>query len=145
MKRSLIKYDVLVNMNEGSVSNAGYELSAAEDILGTVLETELNLVSYGTDNVIYECEDGTFVKSHYKLEDNKVVFENIEQLVVDEETQKKADREALSNMFEAIISGETEKASNLFEEYIGADDDLLEYKLQVQRTKGNGNLNEQNA
>ena len=119
MKRNLINYDVLKKMEHDSVSSAESELLLAEDILGNALGKDIReLHCFGESNVLYETFEGTFIHANYSLENDHIVFENIEELVIDEESEAAAAREVLVKMVEALLDEEKEKANQLFETYI---------------------------
>lgn len=119
MKRKLISYDVFESIQTNSLSTAEHELLEAEAVLAKALELEgLNLVCYGSDSVLYETAEGNYVHSNYELGDNHIAFENIEQLVIDEETEQVASKKNLTNMLDALLDGNDAKANQLFDEFI---------------------------
>ena len=119
MKRKLVDFDVFKKMEKESLSSAEFELIEAEDVLAQALgEDSVELHCYGESNVIYSTPDDTYIHASYKLDDDAVILENIEELVVDESQEQQNARKVLSNMVEELIEGNDAKANNLFEEYI---------------------------
>jgi len=119
MKRKLISYDVFESIKRDSLSNSEQELSEAAPVLARALEVEqLELLSFGPENVLFEAIDGTYVHASYTMDKENISFENIEQLAIDDETEKEASKEAVSLMLDAIIEGNTDKANSHFEEYV---------------------------
>jgi hypothetical protein len=131
MKRKLISYDVFESIQEKSLSNAQRELVEAEPILAQSLETDnLELVSFTNEAVLYESSDGTYVHANYKIENGKVVFENIEQLTIDTDSEKKVAREKLSTLVDALLDNNDTKANSLFKEFM----DLPQTKRSLQES-----------
>lgn len=119
MKRKLIDFDVFKQIEKGSLSNAEYELLEAEDILAEALNIDsISLHCFGENNVTYTTPDGTFVYASYKLDENALILENIEELVIDESQEKQNATKILSTMVEELIEGHENKAHDLFNEYI---------------------------
>ena len=119
MKRKLISFDVFKNLEEQSLTNAQRELVEAQDVLAEALGVEsIKLFTFGESEVTYEVQDGTYIHATYTIKDNSIILENIEQLVVDEEGERKNTREIISQMVESIISNDENKANQKFEQYI---------------------------
>jgi hypothetical protein len=121
MKRKLISFDVFKKIEEQSLANTQNELIEAQEVLAEALGLEdLKLFTFSESDVTYETPDGTFIHATYVIKDDKVILENIEQLVIDEESEKNGTRQIISNMIDSIIDGDEIKATNQFEQYIDA-------------------------
>lgn len=118
MRRKLISYDVFEQIQKESLSFAENELLEAESILSRLLGENLQLNFFNTETVVYENSDGTFVHANYDLDDNYLTFDNIEQLVIDSDSEINKAKETLSEMLDAIAGAEQQKAQNIFESYI---------------------------
>ena len=119
MQRRLISYDVFERIQNESLTTAENELNEAEYILSqALLEDGITLRCFGPETVLYETVDGNFIHATYALKDGHILFENIENLVIDEETEHRASRDIISNMVDALLENEDDKAVNLFQEYI---------------------------
>ena len=119
MKRKLISFDVFENIQNNSLSAAEIELVEAAPILAKSLDvTNLELLSYGPESALFESTDGTYINANYKIENNAVKFDNIEQLEIDNETEKTKSREKISALVEAILEGNDEKGNALFNDYL---------------------------
>lgn len=119
MKRKLISFDAFKSLEEQSLTNAQAELIGAEDVLAKALGVDdLKLFTFGEDDVTYQATDGTFVHATYKIEQDNLILENIEQLVIDEESEKKKSREVLSTLVDSLLEGNEIKASQQFEQYM---------------------------
>lgn len=119
MKRKLISFDTFKKIEENSLTNAQDELIGAEDVLAKTLGTDdLRLSTFGESDVTYEAPDGTYIHATYTLNKDQLVLENIEQLVIEEESEKKNARQLLNNMVESLLDNNDAKASHQFEAYL---------------------------
>lgn len=119
MKRKLVSFDAFKKIEETSVSTAGTELASAEEILADILECEgLDLHCFGENDVVYKAVDGNYVHANYSLTKERLAFENIEQIVVDEDTQKAESRKCLSNLLESLLEENKAKAEQYLETYL---------------------------
>lgn len=120
MKRKLIDYDAFQKIKTESLSNAQRELEAATPLLARALELEgLELSSYGQEDALFESADGNFVHANYQIKNGFVQFDNVEQLVINEETEIKTSKEIISKMIDSLIESNDSQANDLFEEYMG--------------------------
>lgn len=119
MKRKLISFDVFKKIEEQSLSTAQEELIGAEDVLAKTLDVDdLKLFCFGESDVTYQTVDGTFIHANYKLDNDQLVLENIEELVIEEESEKKEARQVLTSMVEALLDNNDTKAGEHFENYL---------------------------
>jgi len=120
MKRKLISYDVFESILSESLSASESELAGAVDVLGKTLDVEeLELLSFGPEDVMYESLDGSFIHANYQIKENNIQFTNIEQIVIDESSEKDNSRSALTELFDAILEDKSELAEQKFEEFMG--------------------------
>lgn len=118
MKRKLISYEAFDEIEKSSLSNAGYELSEAEDILSDIFEKDVELHCFGNGSVLYETIDGTYVKANYKINKDYINFDNVEEVVIDEDSKHKNVRNTLSEMLDALLDDEKERAEQQFNQYM---------------------------
>lgn len=119
MKRKLISFDAFKKIEEASLTKAQDELVGAEDVLAQTLGVDsLKLITFGESDVTYEAPDGSFVHANYKIEKDQLVLESIEQLVIEEESEKKNARQLLVNMVESLLDNNEIKAGIQFEQYM---------------------------
>jgi len=119
MKRKLIDYDAFQKIKTESLSNAQKELEAAAPLLANALKLEgLALSSYGPEDALFEDVDGNFVRATYAVQNGYVQFDNVEQLVINEETEIKNSKEIISKMLDSLIESNDSKAEQLFGEWI---------------------------
>lgn len=119
MKRKLIDFDAFQRIREESLTNTQTELEAAAELLATALGIDdLALESFGEDGVLYESSEGDYVHAKYDIGGGFVKFEDIEQLVLNEEEEAKRGKEVLSHMLDALIESDEVKADALFGEWM---------------------------
>jgi hypothetical protein len=124
MRRNLIKQDAFDRIISESVNTAERELVEAEAILSRALSKDgLSLRSFTESTVLYETRDNTYVHAGYEIKDNKVAFNNIEELVVDDASRKARQRESLSEMIDLVLTSDESntneaRASELFKDYL---------------------------
>lgn len=117
----MINYDVFEKLQENSLANAQYELVEAEDVLAHALDSgSLSFHNFTDNHVLYETDKGTFIRANYKVNNDSVILENIEEIVIDENSQKEARRNAIRNMLDAILEDNgVAKANTIFDEVMG--------------------------
>lgn len=121
MKRKLISFDAFKKIEEGSLTNAQAELIGIEDVLAQATGFDnLKLFTFGENDATYQADDGTFIHAIYKIEDDNLVLENVEQLVIDEETEKKVTRSYVSEMVNSLLEGNEVKANQSLEKYLSS-------------------------
>lgn len=122
MRRKLIPFDAFKQIQERSLTSAEKELVEAEGVLAKALnQDQLVLESFNNTEVTYKTLNDTYIHANYKLGNGNVVFENIEEMVVDEETERKHARGLLANMVDELINNNEEKAASAFSEYMSLD------------------------
>lgn len=119
MKRKIISFDAFKKIEEDSISSAQAELIAAENVLAKTLGIDdLSLHCYGESDVTYQNSDGTFIHATYQINNDQLMLENIQQLLIEETSEKNKAREVLSSMVEALLDNNENKASEQFDLYI---------------------------
>ena len=119
MKRKLIGYDAFNKIKTESLSNVQRELEGAADLLARTLELEgLSLVSYGSQEALFESTDGTHVHANYEVKNGFVQFDQVEQLVINEESEVAASKEVISKMIDSLIESDESKADGFFTEWM---------------------------
>ncbi len=135
MKRKLINYDVFERMQKDSLSSAQNELVLAEDVISKALDRDcVQLLSFGESDVTYETSDGTYIHATYQIKEGRVVFENIEELVVEEESEQLHARSTLESMVDSLLDENDAAASAKFSDYLNSS--------FVRRKLKNASLNE---
>jgi hypothetical protein len=118
MKRKLIEFDVFERIKKDSLSNAQRELEEASLYLAKALNLEsVELNCYGSEDVIYESVDGTYVHANYKLDNGFIEFDNIQELIINEESERAKSHQTLSEMLDCLIESKEKEAEDLFAEW----------------------------
>ena len=118
MKRKFIDYDSFEKMKSESLTTVHEELVAAGGLLAETLGLGgLNLDSYGTSLVLFESDEGDFVKADYKIGDGYVQFDNVEQVVLNEAAENEKAREIVSNMIDSLIESDEVSAGERLAEW----------------------------
>jgi len=119
MKRKLIDYDVFHKIKTESLSNAQRELEAAADLLSVTLDLEgLELGSFGLTEALFESADGSHVRADYQIKNGYVQLDNVEQLVINEESEAERARDTISKMIDSLIESDNAKADEMFAEWM---------------------------
>lgn len=120
MKRKLIEFDVFERIKKDSLSTAQRELEEASSYLAKALDLEsVSLNCYGSEDVIFESIDGNYVHANYKIDNGFVQFDNIQELIINEESERAKSRQTLSEMLDCLIESKESEAEGLFEEWMG--------------------------
>jgi len=119
MKRSLVSFEAFKKLEEHSATTAEFELIEAEDLLAKALGVDgLELHCFGEADATYKTINGTFVHASYTLNENKLTLENVQELVIDEETEKKESRNILRDMLDSVLEDNNEKATEQLHNYL---------------------------
>ncbi len=119
MRRKLIKQDVFDSINNSSVTRSECELREAEEVLAKALNKDnLKLRCFNESTAMYETLDGTYVHAGYNINNDQITLSNIEELVIDEETKKAKVKNSISEMIDALLADNKEKANSLLKNYL---------------------------
>lgn len=119
MRRKLIKQDAFDSIIKESSTTAEFELAEAASVLSKSLNKgPLSLHCFTDSTVVYETLDHTFVHAGYQIENNNVIFNNIEELIIDEESSHQKRKGIISNMLESILTNDVSKSQSLFKNYL---------------------------
>jgi hypothetical protein len=118
MRRKLVNYEVFDRIEKDSLSHAEYELTEAADVLADVLDAgPLSFRFFDNGKVVYDTGRGTHIHANFNITNESISFDDITELVVDTESQRKRLRECVSKMVEAIVDGNETEANLQFENY----------------------------
>jgi hypothetical protein len=119
MKRSLVSFEAFKKLEEHSATTAEFELIEAENLLAQALGVEgLQLYCFGESDATYKTINGTFVHASYTLNENKLTLENVQELVIDEGTEKEESKKILRDMLDSILEDNNEKATAQLHDYL---------------------------
>jgi hypothetical protein len=120
MRRTLIKQDAFDRIISESVTTAERELVEAEPILARAIGKDfLRLKSFTESTVLYETVENSFVHAGFEVKNGQLTFNNVEELIIDEESHKAKRKSTLSEMIDAVLVDNSAKADELFGNYLG--------------------------
>jgi len=118
IKRRLIDYNVFENIERNSLSNYRTELEAAAPVVAKALgSAQAELKSYGNETALYETIEGNHIYATFNIQDGYVNFENIEELVLNEESEIQSRKEIVKDLLEALLANKPEVADQKFNEF----------------------------
>ena len=119
MKRKLISFDAFKKIQETSITNIQAELIACEDLIAQNLDyDDVKLLSFGESDVTYETPDGSYVHATYTVRDNDVTFDNVQELIIETESERIESKSKISKMIDSILENKEVEATDLFNEYM---------------------------
>jgi hypothetical protein len=141
MQRKLINYDVFEKLQENSLAAAQYELVEAEDVLAHAIESgPLSFHNFTDSHVLYETENGTFIRANYKVDSKAIILENIEEIVIDKKTYNEARRTQIGTMLDSLLEDNMAKADSIFEDVMNmvrtSHKREAEHEMQSKITEG---------
>lgn len=118
MKRKLINYDVFKQIERNSLQTAERELVEASESLSKALNREnLKLFSINESDATFTNDNGTLIHATYIVNDDTLIVENIEELVVDQDSQLNEGKKYLNEMVDKILEDRNDLASDAFSSY----------------------------
>jgi hypothetical protein len=119
MKRKLIDFNTFETISNESVLNAEYELQEAADVVARALDIDfLEVNGFTAETVLFETLDDSYVHANYDIQADSITFDNIEELVINEETEKTQAKDLLGKMVDSLLEGQEADAEKLFGDYI---------------------------
>jgi hypothetical protein len=120
MKRTLINQETLDAILSESAYKAEFELKEAEDVLAKTLGVDyLGLHSFDESRVVYKNPiTNSYIHASYNIARKDVVFENVEELVVDEQSKRQKARQIVSDMLEAVYENNVALSKKLLKDYL---------------------------
>ena len=136
MKRKLIDIDVISGLENRSINVALKEINEAAEILAEKLAVDsLTVHCINENEVTFVTPDSNFVHASYKVDNQNLLLENIKELVVNEESQRKSSLKNLAEMLESIIEDKSDSANEHFNSYINLPLNKKIFRESVKNTK----------
>ena len=136
MKRKLIAIDVISGLENRSINVALKEINEAAEILAEKLAVDsLTVHCINENEVTFVTPDSNFVHASYKVDNQNLLLENIKELVVNEESQRKSSLKNLTEMLESIIEDKSDSANEHFNSYINLPLNKKIFRESVKNTK----------
>lgn len=146
MKRKLIDINVINELENKSINVAMKEINESCDILAKKLKTEsLKVHCLNESEVTFVTPQNTYIHATYTLDNNNLLLENIKELVVNEESEKIANKNFISNMLDAILEDKKEVANDMFENYINMPISKKVFKEGISKNTKGKKINEENT
>ncbi len=118
MKRKLIDYDYFNKIKSESFTNTERELESAGELLAEAVGlNDLSLDSYTLESVLFESDEGDFIRTDYSIKNGYVQFDNIEQIVLNEEEENSNARKIISKMIDSLIDSDETSAGEHLKEW----------------------------
>jgi hypothetical protein len=119
MKRKLIDFDVLKNLEYNSISSSEKEISENLEVISQVLDkNNLKIHCLDKDSVTFVTTEGTYIHAGYSRDGEKLRLHNVQELVIDEQSEVNETRSIIANMVDAVIEDNKDLADDLFENYV---------------------------
>jgi hypothetical protein len=135
MRRKLIKQDAFDSILQNSATTAEKELVEATSVLARNLEKgPLSLRCFDESTVVYETLGHTFVHAGFQIDKNNITFNNIEELVVEENTRRAKMRSIISEMIDNVLTDNTQKAQDSFRNYLS----MVQWNVKENTNKKHG-------
>lgn len=146
MKRKLIDINVISEIENKSINVAMKEISESCDILAKRLKADsLKVHCLSESEVTFVTPQNTYIHATYTLDNNNLLLENIKELVVNEESEKKATKDFVTNMLEAILEEKAEVANEMFESYINMPSNKRVFKEGLSKNLKGKKINEEST
>jgi hypothetical protein len=118
MKRKLINYDVFKAIENNSIRQAEKELTENVDSIAKAIGREnIDLYTINENDATFTTDSGTLIHATYLVNDDSLILENIEELVVDQESQLNEGKKFLDEMVDKILEDRNDLASDAFSNY----------------------------
>lgn len=118
MKKKFVDFETYKNIEKNSLTSVERELDEAAEFVGKVCgDTNLKLYCISEDTATYVASNGDLVQAQYTVDNNKILLENIEILVVEEENLEMSRKNVIGQMVDAILEENLEGAHTKFSEY----------------------------
>ena len=118
MKKKFVDFETYKNIEKNSLTSVERELDEAAEFVGKVCgDTNLKPYCISEDTATYVASNGDLVQAQYTVDNNKILLENIEILVVEEENLEMSRKNVIGQMVDAILEENLEGAHTKFSEY----------------------------
>jgi hypothetical protein len=118
MKKKFVDFQTYRDIEKGSLTSVERELIEAAELVGRAC---------GDDNVQFYCmtedtatfvnSDGNFIQANFTVESDKILLENIQELVVEQNNLENARKSVVASMVDQILEDNLSAANDHFSEY----------------------------
>jgi len=118
MKKKFIDIETYKNIENSSLTAVERELQEAVELVGGMLgDTNLQVYCIDENTVTFINTDGNYVQANYEMTKDKVLLENIEELIVEANHLASVRKEIIGKMVDNILEDKNEVANGNFSEY----------------------------
>jgi hypothetical protein len=118
MKKKFIDFNTYRNIENNSYTAVERELAESAEIVGNLLnDPNIQVYCINEDTVTFVNGDGNYVQANYELQSDKLILNNIEELVVEQADLISSRRSIISKMVDNILADKEEIANENFDEY----------------------------
>ena len=118
MKKKFIDIETYKNIENSSLTAVERELQEAVELVGGILgDNNLQVYCIDESAVTFINSDGNYVQANYEMTKDKILLENIEELIVEANHLAEARKEIINKMVDNILDDKNEIANNNFSEY----------------------------
>jgi hypothetical protein len=118
MKKKFIDFNTYRNIENNSYTAVERELAESAEIVGNLLnDTNIQVYCINEDTVTFVNGEGNYVQANYELQSDKLILNNIEELVVEQSDLISSRRGIIAKMVDNILSDKEEIANENFDEY----------------------------
>jgi hypothetical protein len=118
MKKKFIDIETYKNIENSSLTAVERELQEAVELVGGILgDNNLQVYCIDESTVTFINSDGNYVQANYEMTNDKILLENIEELIVEANHLASVRKEIINKMVDNILEDKNEIANNNFSEY----------------------------
>lgn len=119
MKRKLVGFDVIRNIENKSVSFAEKEITEALNLLAQALQKDsVSIHCLDESTVTLLASDGNYVNGKYEIDEKGLKINSLQEFVLDESALNQESLKTVSLMLESILDDKTDEANAAFDKYI---------------------------
>ena len=118
MKKKFVDFETYKNIEKGSITSIERELIESAELVGRVVGDEnVQFYCMTEDTATFVNSDGNFIQAAFTVEQDKILLENIQEVVVEQENLQKARKDVIAAMVDNILEDKMDEANVNFSEY----------------------------
>lgn len=118
MKKKFIDFQTYKNIENSSLTAVERELCEAAEFVGRVCgDDNVQFYCMNEDVATYVDSDGNLIQANFSVENEKLILENIQQLVVEQENLNKSRKAIIEALVDSILEDNNNAADAKFSEY----------------------------
>lgn len=119
MKTKVISSSLLMEFQEKSYDKRAKELREAAKPLASKLGVDgLNLFSFNETTALYQAPKGHIIRVGYLIKENEIVFKELLDLVVDDESLEEQRKKSVSKLLESLTKEDKDSAADALKQYL---------------------------